>query len=110
LLGVRAVIAESFERIHRRNLISLGILPLQFPDGVDRRSLDLDGTELVDLSGIGAGIQPRQSVLLTIIHPKGRRLKFTLRLRAETQRDALYLRQGGLLPYILGKQLHQPQD
>ena len=65
LLGVKAVIVESFERIHRSNLVGMGVLPLQFPEGVDRKTLKLDGSEVYDITGIAGGIKPRMTVTLT---------------------------------------------
>ncbi len=71
LLGVKAVIAESFERIHRSNLVGMGVLPLQFKPGTDRKTLELDGTETLDIVGLAAGIKPRQDVTVTITREDG---------------------------------------
>ncbi len=71
LLGVKVVIAESFERIHRSNLVGMGILPLQFKPGTDRKSLALDGTETFDIIGLAAGIKPRQDVTVTVTRKDG---------------------------------------
>ena len=72
LLGIRAVIAESFERIHRSNLVGMGVLPLEFKPGMDRKSLGLDGTETVDIAGVAAGIAPRMDVRCRITRADGR--------------------------------------
>jgi aconitate hydratase len=101
LLGVRAVLAESFERIHRCNLIGLGVLPLQFSAGIDRRNLALDGTERVDLLGIDHELRPRQTVTVVIHRRSGVKENFSLTLRAETEREAAHLQNGGLLAYML---------
>jgi aconitate hydratase len=105
LLGVRAVIAESFERIHRSNLIGMGVLPLQFRDGVTRKSLRLDGTQTFDLIGLGTHLLPSQDVTLRIRHSDGSSEDLQLALRAETAMDVEYIRHGGLLPYVLRRLL-----
>src|SRR3546814_10504558 len=71
LLGVKAVVAESFERIHRSNLVGMGVLPLQFAEGTTRKTLNLDGSETVDFSGVAAGIRPRMDVLMRIQRASG---------------------------------------
>jgi aconitate hydratase len=101
LLGVRAVIAESFERIHRSNLIGMGVLPLQFLDGVTRHSLGLDGTESFDLLGLNDGLRASQIVTLRIHRRCGPPDEMQLLLRAQTKMEVEYLRHGGLLPYVL---------
>ncbi len=98
LLGVRAVIAESFERIHRSNLVGMGILPLQFPDGQTRTTLGLTGHELFDIVGIGAldtGEIPKE---LTV---RAGDLEFAARVRIDTPMEAEYYRHGGILTYVL---------
>jgi aconitate hydratase len=105
LLGVRAVIAESFERIHRSNLIGMGVLPLQFAGGVTRKSLLLDGTEKFDLIGMAAGLRPSQNVTLRIHRSDGSSEDVLLTLRAETAMDVEYIHHGGLLPYVLRRLL-----
>lgn len=100
LLGVRAVIAESFERIHRSNLIGMGIVPLQFVDGMTRNELALDGSETFDLLGLSEGLSSSSRVSLDIRRSNGTTQQVQLALRAETTMDAEYLRHGGLLPYV----------
>ncbi len=101
LLGVRAVIAKSFERIHRNNLAGLGVLPLQFKAGEDARSLGLDGTESFDLLGIDEGVQPGQDVVLRITRSDGSQQDATLLARIDTAIEATYFQNGGILPYVL---------
>jgi aconitate hydratase len=108
LLGVRAVMAESFERIHRSNLIGMGVLPLQFPDGESAASLGLDGTETFDLHGVIAlnrGERPR-TVRVTATRPNGGATEFDAVLRIDTPAEAEYYRHGGILHYVL-RQLAQ---
>jgi aconitate hydratase len=103
LLGVRAVIAESYERIHRSNLIGMGVLPLQFPDGESAASLGLDGTETFDVSGITAlaeGTTPR-TVKVTATRAGAPAVEFDARVRIDTPGEADYYRNGGILPYVL---------
>ena len=104
LLGVRAVIARGFERIHRSNLIGMGVLPCQFPDGVSAQTLGLDGTERFDLL-VGASLQPRQSVVLKIERRDGRQDSVPLVLRIDTPIEAAYFSAGGILPYVLDQLL-----
>ncbi|MBI4182443.1 MAG: aconitate hydratase AcnA [Proteobacteria bacterium] len=101
LLGVRAAIAESFERIHRSNLVGMGVLPLQFKDGMSRKSLGLDGTELFDITGIAGGIKPRMDVACTITRADGSKKEITLRSRIDTLDEVEYYRHGGILQYVL---------
>jgi aconitate hydratase len=101
LLGVRAVIAESFERIHRSNLVGMGILPLQFADGRERAALALDGSETFDLVGLEGALRPRENLILVVNHPGKLPRRVAVLLRVETQLEAEYLRQGGILHYIL---------
>jgi aconitate hydratase len=108
LLGVRAVIAESFERIHRCNLIGLGVLPLQFLAGTTRRDLALDGTEDLDLLGIDGDLRPRQVVMLVIRRSDGTRQNTMLTLRAETEREAAHLQHGGVLKFMLRNFISTP--
>lgn len=103
LLGVRAVIAQSFERIHRSNLVGMGVLPLEFPEGTNRRTLGLDGSELYDLVGLAGGIRPRAKVNLRVRHADGKLSEIALRLRVDTLREAAWCSTGGILPYVLGR-------
>lgn len=100
LLGVSAVIAESFERIHRSNLIGMGVLPLQFANGMTRKNLSLDGTETFDLLGLSEGLSSTRRVSLRIHRSHGAVEEVLLILRAETAMEITYLRHGGLLPYV----------
>ncbi|MCY7347327.1 MAG: aconitate hydratase [Pyrinomonadaceae bacterium] len=102
LMGVRAVIAESFERIHRSNLIGMGVLALQFKDGENAQTYNLDGTETFDLTGLDAGeIKPRQNVTLTIKRADGTTEEAHLTLRIDTPIEVEYYKSGGILPYVL---------
>lgn len=101
LLGVKAVIAESFERIHRSNLVGMGVLALQFKDGQNLESLALDGDETFDITGIEGNIQPRQDVTLTVKRKDGTTSNFTLLCRIDTADEADYFRNGGILHYVL---------
>ncbi|MFO1190114.1 MAG: aconitate hydratase AcnA [Alphaproteobacteria bacterium] len=101
LLGVRAVIAESFERIHRSNLVGMGVLPLQFPAGVDRKTLKLDGSETFDIVGFAGGIKPRMEVVCRIHRANGKSDDVTLLCRIDTADEVDYYRHGGILAYVL---------
>ena len=100
LLGIRAVIAESFERIHRSNLIGMGILPLEFPAGETRTSLGLTGEETFTVEGIGA-LSPRSTVRVTATLPGGEAKTFDAFVRIDTPDEAEYYRHGGILQYVL---------
>ncbi|WP_158885668.1 aconitate hydratase [Amycolatopsis anabasis] len=105
LLGVRAVITESFERIHRSNLIGMGVIPLQFPEGESAKSLGLDGTETFDISGItklNEGETPR-TVHVTATKQDGAKVEFDAVVRIDTPGEADYYRNGGILQYVLRK-------
>jgi|TARA_R110001606_G_scaffold29681_6_gene92321 aconitate hydratase len=101
LLGIKAVIAESFERIHRSNLVGMGILPLQFPEGVTRKTLNLDGSEVVDLTGIEDGITPGMSVRCNITRTDGSSQSIDLLCRIDTLDEVEYYRHDGILQYVL---------
>jgi len=102
LLGVRAVIAESFERIHRSNLIGMGVLALQFAGGTDRKTLGLDGSETFDIGGM-ADLKPRQDVTVHFTRADGSTGEFVARCRIDTQQELDYFYAGGILPYVLRK-------
>jgi aconitate hydratase len=102
LLGVRAVIAESFERIHRSNLVGMGVLPLTFKDGQTAESLGLDGTEVYDIA-IGDDLQPRQDVKVTAKKADGTEVPFTCTCRIDTPVEVEYYRNGGILHTVLRK-------
>jgi aconitate hydratase len=97
---VRAVIARGFERIHRSNLLDLGVLPCQFEDGVSAESLALDGTELFGLE-LDGDLRPRQGAVLEIERRDGRRESVPLVVRIDTPIEATYFEAGGILPYVL---------
>jgi aconitate hydratase len=101
LLGVKAVIAESFERIHRSNLVGMGVLPLQFKDGMTRQTLKLDGTETYDIAGIEKGLKPRQDVIVTIHRANGKTEQVTVLCRIDTLDEIEYYKNGGILHYVL---------
>ncbi len=109
LLGVRAVIAQSFERIHRSNLIGMGVLPLEFARGVTRKTLGLDGSEVFDVSGIAA-VTPRAELPCTVTRADGRREELKLVARLDTAREVEYFRHGGLLHYVLRQRLRQEEQ
>jgi aconitate hydratase len=101
LLGVKAVVAESFERIHRSNLVGMGLLPCQFKAGTTGRSLGLDGTETFDVLGIEEGITPRQDVILVIHRANGETEEVPVTLRIDTPIEVDYYVHGGILPFVL---------
>jgi aconitate hydratase len=101
LLGVKAVLVESFERIHRSNLVGMGVLPLQFLDGTDRKTLALNGTELFDIGGIAGGLKPRQTLTVTISRANGIVDKIDVLCRIDTAEEIEYYRHGGVLQYVL---------
>ena len=103
LLNIRAVIAASFERIHRSNLIGMGVLPLQFPSGQTPHSLGLDGSELFSIEGLDGRVRPRQPVTLVVGRAGGEIQRIPLLLRVDTQREIDYLRAGGMMPFILAR-------
>jgi aconitate hydratase len=103
LLGVQAVIVESFERIHRSNLIGMGVLPLQFEDGVNRKTLALTGDEIIDISlpdGVSE-VTPRQALTVTISRTDGSKTSFTAVSRLDTENEIAYFKSGGILQYVL---------
>ena len=101
LLGVRTVIAQSFERIHRSNLIGMGVLPLVFKDGESAESLGLDGTESFNIPGVATSVEPSSTVSVTAISKDGKVTKFETLARIDTAIENEYYRHGGLLPYVL---------
>lgn len=103
LLGVKAVIAESFERIHRSNLIGMGVLPLQFPQGVDRKTLQLDGTETFEIRGIDSGLKHQQDLDLVITRQSGKVEIVKVRSRIDTAVEVDYYKNGGILQFVLRK-------
>jgi aconitate hydratase len=101
LLGVRAVVARSFERIHRSNLVGMGILPCQFREGESAQSLGLDGTEIFDLMGLSNGVKPRQELTLVVRRANGKSENIPVILRIDTAVEVDYYRHGGILQYVL---------
>ena len=100
LLGVRAVIAESFERIHRSNLVGMGVLALEFMKGQNRESLGLTGREVYSISGFAGGLKPRQTLKVRA-EDSGKVKQFDVVARVDTPEDVEYIRHGGVLPYVL---------
>ena len=100
LLGVKAVIAEGFERIHRTNLVGMGVLPLQFREGVSAESLGLDGTETFDVTGLDGTFEVRGTATLTIVRKDGTAATIPLTIRLDTPEDIAYWRNGGILPFV----------
>jgi aconitate hydratase len=101
LLGVKAVIARSFERIHRANLIGMGVLPLQFLGTESAEALGIIGNEIFDLQGLEGEIQPQQEVTLVVHQSNGITRRIALRLRIDTPIEVDYYRHGGILPFVL---------
>jgi aconitate hydratase len=103
LLGVRAVIAESFERIHRSNLVGMGVLPLVYEPGQSRATLGLTGRETYEVRGVEEGVTPRSTLVVIATDEQGVAKSFRVRCRVDTPVEAEYLRHGGILPYVLRK-------
>jgi aconitate hydratase len=101
LLGVKAVIAQSFERIHRSNLVGMGVLPLQFKDDVSAQSLRLDGSETYDVLGLNTALKPQQDLALRVTRADGAVEELAVRCRIDTPIEVEYYRHGGILPYVL---------
>jgi aconitate hydratase len=101
LLGVKAVVAQSFERIHRSNLVGMGVLPLQFREGTTAQTLHLDGTETYDIVGLDANLKPQQDLMLRIARQDGGVEEVPVRCRIDTPIEVDYYQHGGILPYVL---------
>jgi aconitate hydratase len=101
LLGVRAVVAESFERIHRSNLVFMGVLPLEFAEGDSVATLGLTGRETFDIVGIAEGLKARGEVTIRSVAPDGTTREFRAVVRIDTPEELTYYRHGGILPYVL---------
>lgn len=110
LLGVKAVIAESFERIHRSNLVGMGVLPCQFKEGVSAASLQLDGRETFDVLGLEKGVKPRQDVTLVVHRANGETQEVPVTLRIDTPIEIEYYRHGGILLFVLRQLLAGASD
>jgi aconitate hydratase len=106
LLGVRAVIAESFERIHRSNLVGMGVLPLEFVNDETRETLGLSGFETYDIEGLDESLQPRSVLTVRAVAPDGEAKTFSARARIDTPEELSYYRHGGILPYVLRQLVH----
>ncbi|MEP3823777.1 MAG: aconitate hydratase AcnA [Marinobacter sp.] len=105
LLGVRAVVAESYERIHRSNLIGMGVMPLQFPDGENRQSLKLTGEETISIEGLSGDIKPGQTLTMTVTYADGSTKTCDLKSRIDTANEAVYFMHGGILHYVVREML-----
>jgi aconitate hydratase len=101
LLGVSAVIAESFERIHRSNLVGMGVLPLEFDEGKTRRDYGLTGRETIEIVGLSAGVKPRQKIVARVTYPDGRSAEMPLIARIDTLDEVAYFQNGGILHHVL---------
>jgi len=101
LLGVKAVVVQSFERIHRSNLVGMGVLPLQFKEGTNAQTLKLDGTEKYDVLGLNANLKPQQDLTLRITRADGRSENVTVTCRIDTPIEIDYYQHGGILPFVL---------
>ena len=107
LLGVKAVIATSYERIHRSNLVGLGVLPLEFADGQDATSLGLSGKEVITITGIEAGLEPGKRLQVTAKKEDGNEVTFETVLRLDSQIEIEYVKHGGILQYVLRQFLEE---
>ncbi|MEC7376898.1 MAG: aconitate hydratase AcnA, partial [Pseudomonadota bacterium] len=105
LLGVKAVVAESYERIHRSNLIGMGVMPLQFPEGTDRKSLKLTGEETISIEGLSGEIKPGQTLTMTVTYKDGATETCELKSRIDTANEAVYFKHGGILHYEVREML-----
>jgi aconitate hydratase len=101
LLGVRAVVAESFERIHRSNLVGMGVLPCEFVDGQTRQSLGLTGFETYRIEGLDDSVRPRQRLTMVATREGGEETRFEVLARIDTPEELRYYKHGGILPYVL---------
>ena len=101
LLGVRAVIAESFERIHRSNLVGMGVIPLEFAPGQTRKTAGLTGYETITVDGMTASMAPRATLTVRAVAPDGSARTFEVRSRIDTPEEMNYYRHGGILQYVL---------
>jgi aconitate hydratase A / 2-methylisocitrate dehydratase len=109
LLGVKAVLAESFERIHRSNLVGMGVLPLTFKAGQDRKSLGLDGSEQIDVVGLEQGLKPGMDLTLRVHRADGRTDDVPVLCRLDTLDEVDYYRNGGILQYVLRQLLRDAE-
>ncbi|MFM7673407.1 MAG: aconitate hydratase AcnA, partial [Candidatus Fonsibacter sp.] len=105
LLGVKVVIAESFERIHRSNLVGMGILPLQFKEGYSRKTLNLTGSEIINILNVEKGLKPREEVIVEFLFEDGSSKKVNVLSRIDTDNETEYYKHGGILQYVLRKMI-----
>jgi aconitate hydratase len=98
---VKLVVAQSFERIHRSNLVGMGVLPLQFGEGTSAQSLKLDGTESYSVPDLGPALRPQQDLTLQVVRDSGERFSVRVRCRIDTPVEIDYYRHGGILPCVL---------
>jgi aconitate hydratase len=110
LLGVRAVLAESFERIHRSNLVSMGVLPLQFKPGQNAQTLALSGSDVITVAGLASPIVPAQDALITVEKANGDTAVFTMTVRLDTPVEVEYYANGGVLPTVLRRLMANPRQ
>ncbi len=101
LLGVKAVITASYERIHRSNLVGMGVLPLEFAEGATWQSLGLNGEESIDIAGLSNDLEPRSTIMVTATSPDGKMKSFPCVVRIDTPVEMQYYRNGGILPTVL---------
>ena len=101
LLGVKAVIAESFERIHRSNLVGMGVIPFEFTGGDDRKTLGLKGDEIISIKGLAGDLKPLSEVPCTIVYGNGVAKEIALKCRIDTAVEIEYVENGGVLHYVL---------
>ena len=102
---VRAVLAESFERTHRSNLVGMGVLPLQFKPGQNAGTLGLTGTELITIEGVDEGLTPRQDIRVSVTKPDGTQFSFAATVRLDTPVEVDYYGNGGILPLVLRRMI-----
>ena len=105
LAGVEAIVAEGFERIHRTNLIGMGVLPLQFEDGQDRRNLKLTGKEVLNIRGLGGELKPHMPLSVEVTREDGSQDSFKVLCRIDTLNEVEYFKAGGILHYVLRSML-----
>ena len=107
LLGIRAVIAESFERIHRSNLVGMGVLPMEFLENENSESLGITGSETFDILGMKSGLEPKKIVIVKVTGAQGRTFEFKSRLRLDSQVEVAYFLNGGILQYVFRNYLNK---
>lgn len=105
LLGIKAVIAESFERIHRSNLVGMGVAPLVFTNGQNAESLGLDGTEIYSITGLVDDLKPHKILDVKAIHPSGNEIRFKVEARLDSAIEIEYYKKQGILQYVLREYL-----